>query len=91
MSNEKDSVFVPVNTTWNAETVAVQAGRPSRNSGASMNAPITLSSTYVHTSDLGYGRDGNQTWAALEEALGKLDGGIATTFSSGLEIGRAHV
>ena len=84
MSNEKDSVFVPVNTTWNAETVAVQAGRPSRNSGASMNAPITLSSTYVHTSDLGYGRDGNQTWAALEEALGKLDGGIATTFSSGL-------
>ena len=84
MSNKEDSVFVPVNTKWDAETVAVQAGRPSRNSGASMNAPITLSSTYVHTSDLGYGRDGNQTWTALEEALGKLDGGIATTFSSGL-------
>ena len=107
VSTQPNSEFVPVNAQWDAETVTVQAGRPSRRPGASMNAPITLSSTYVHTSELGYGRDGNQTWAALEEALGKLDGGIASTFSSGLaattaiadlipsggtiEIGRAHV
>ncbi len=49
-----------------------------------MNTPMTLSSTYVHTTDLEYGRDGNQSWGTLEEALGKLEGGIATTFSSGL-------
>ena len=63
VSTQPNSEFVPVNAQWDAETVTVQAGRPSRRPGASMNAPITLSSTYVHTSELGYGRDGNQTWA----------------------------
>jgi len=79
-----NSAFIPVHKDWDPSTVAVQAGRPSRTSGAPMNTPVTFSSTYVHTSDLGYGRDGNQSWSALEETLGELEGGIATTFSSGL-------
>lgn len=69
---------------WSADTVAVQAGRPARVAGAPMNAPITLSATYVHDAALAYGRDGNQTWGALEAALGVLDGGRAVSFASGL-------
>ena len=84
MPNNKYPEFVPVEPNWYQNTVAVQAGRPARFAGAPMNTPVTLSSTYVHTTDLGYGRDGNQSWGALEEALGQLEGGIATTFSSGL-------
>ena len=84
MPNNKYPEFVPIESTWNPNTVAVQAGRPARVAGAPINAPVILSSTYVHTTDLGYGRDGNQSWGALEEALGQLEDGIATTFSSGL-------
>lgn len=69
---------------WSADTVAVQAGRPARVAGAPMNAPITLSSTYVHDASLEYGRDGNAGWGAFESALGELDGGRAVTFASGL-------
>jgi cystathionine gamma-synthase len=49
-----------------------------------MNAPVTLSSTYVHDAAVEYGRDGNAGWGALETALGALDGGRAVTFASGL-------
>jgi cystathionine gamma-synthase len=75
---------VALDPTWTADTIAVQAGRPARVPGAPMNAPITLSSTYVHDASLEYGRDGNAGWAALETALGALDGGRAVTFASGL-------
>jgi cystathionine gamma-synthase len=75
---------VSISPEWNAETIAVQAGRPERTAGAPMNKAITLSSTYVHSAALGYGRDGNEGWGALEAALGELDGGYAITFSSGL-------
>jgi cystathionine gamma-synthase len=52
--------------------------------GSAMNVPITLTSTYVHGSEVGYARDGNESWFALEAALSELDGGHATIFSSGL-------
>jgi cystathionine gamma-synthase len=66
------------------ETLAVHAGRPSRVPGAPLSTPITLSSTYVHTAAIEYGRDGNDGWSALETALAALDGGRALTFASGL-------
>jgi cystathionine gamma-synthase len=69
---------------WSADTVAVQAGRPARVAGAPMNPPIIMSSTYVHDASVEYGRDGNETWGALEAALDALDGGSAVTFASGL-------
>jgi cystathionine gamma-synthase len=75
---------VSLDPEWSADTVAVQAGRPSRRPGAPMNPPLTLSSTYVHDAALEYGRDGNVAWGALEVALGALDGGAAVTFASGL-------
>jgi cystathionine gamma-synthase len=70
------------------ETLAVTAGRPPRLSGASFNPAVHLASTYVGSHDIttavGYGRDGNDTWRALEEAVGALEGGRALAFASGM-------
>jgi cystathionine gamma-synthase len=49
-----------------------------------MNPAIALSTTYIHSTPIAYGRDGSETWGALEKALGDLDGGYAVTFASGL-------
>jgi len=75
---------VTLDPGWTPDTVAVQAGRPTRTPGAPMNPPIAMSSTYVQDATIEYGRDGNAGWGALEAALGALDGGHAVTFSSGL-------
>ena len=84
MNESLDPAALTLDPEWLADTVAVQAGRPARVPGAPMNAPITLSSTYVHDATIEYGRDGNAGWSALETALGALDGGRAVTFASGL-------
>jgi cystathionine gamma-synthase len=61
---------------------------------APLNPPVVFASTYVGAHDaqaaeLGYGRYGNPTWQALEEALGALEGGRALTFSSGMAAAHA--
>lgn len=71
------------------ETLAVSLGRPRRTPGAPLNVSPVLASTYVGAQDtsgpgLGYGRDGNATWTALEDVLGALEGGRALTFASGM-------
>ncbi|WP_141012857.1 trans-sulfuration enzyme family protein [Nocardioides sambongensis] len=65
-------------------TVAVTAGRPRHVPDQPLNTPITMASTYVAAGDLEYGRYGNPTWDAFEEALGALEGGRALTFGSGM-------
>ena len=65
-------------------TVAVTAGRPPHETDQPLNEPITMASTYVAGGDLEYGRYGNPTWTAFEEALGALEGGRALAFSSGM-------
>ena len=65
-------------------TVAVTAGRPAAEPDAPLNTPITLASTYVGGGDREYGRYGNPTWAAFEEAVGALEGGRALSFASGM-------
>ncbi len=65
-------------------TLAVVAGRPSREPGAPLTVGMSFSSTYVADGDIGYGRHGNVTWAAFEEALGALEGGTAVAFASGI-------
>ncbi|MEJ7832311.1 MAG: PLP-dependent transferase [Nocardioides sp.] len=65
-------------------TIAVTAGRPAHVPDAPLNTPITMASTYVAGGDVDYGRYGNPTWAAFEEALGALEGGRCLAFSSGL-------
>jgi cystathionine gamma-synthase len=84
MSDSPNPTPLTLDPAWTPDTVAVQAGRPARLPGASMNPPIVLSSTYVHDAAVEYGRDGNAGWTALETALGALDGGRAVTFASGL-------
>jgi len=66
------------------ETIAVVAGRPLRVPGAPLNEPITPASTFHVGTDVEYGRDGNPGAAALETAIGELEGGTAVTFASGL-------
>ncbi len=65
-------------------TIAVTAGRPARDPDAPLNPPITMASTYVATGDVEYGRYGNPTWTAFEDALGALEGGRALAFASGM-------
>lgn len=65
-------------------TIAVHAGRPDRTPDAPLNTPITMAATYVAGGDVEYGRYGNPTWTALEDALGELEGGRCLVFASGL-------
>src|SRR5262249_5081932 len=66
-------------------TLAVVLGRPSAAPGAPLSEPVTFASTYRAGEDgPGYGRYGNPSWTALEEALGGLEGGTAVAFASGM-------
>jgi len=66
-------------------TLAVTAGRGARRPGDPLSVPVVLASTYRAEGDgPPYGRDGNPTWTALEEAIGALEGGTAVVFSSGM-------
>ena len=65
-------------------TIAVTAGRPPHEPDEPLNVPITMTSTYVATGDLEYGRFGNPSWTAFEDTLGALEGGRALAFASGM-------
>ena len=65
------------------ETAMVQGGRPT-GPGAMLNTPLVLNSTFRAGGELGYGRSGNDTWAAFEDVMGELEGGEAIAFSSGI-------
>ncbi len=66
------------------ETTAITAGRPDIAPDASLNPPVVLTSTFHSGGPIGYGRYGNQTWSALESAIGELEGGSTLIFSSGM-------
>lgn len=65
-------------------TVAVTAGRPPHEADQPLSHPITMASTFVGGGEREYGRSGNPTWEAFEDVLGRLEGGRALAFSSGL-------
>jgi len=66
-------------------SVVVAAGPPARVPGASVNPPVEFTSTYAAPgAGVGYGRNGNPVWSAFEEALGRLEGGQARVFGSGM-------
>ena len=65
-------------------TLAVTAGRPARTPDAPLNTPIVAASSFVAGGPMGYAREDSPTTAALEEALGALEGGSAITFASGM-------
>jgi len=66
------------------ETVAITAGRPKRRPDAPLNEAVTFASTFHAGGPVAYGRDGNPTWTAFEDALGVLEGGTALAFASGM-------
>ena len=81
-------------TRWQLETVAVTAGRPDQVVDAPLNPPVVFASTYVgahetSAASIGYGRYGNPTWLALEQAIGALEGGRALSFASGMAAAHA--
>lgn len=65
------------------ETVAVTAGRPQA-PGEPLNVPPVMASAFHAGGDHAYARRGTPTSAALEEALGRLDGGQAVVYGSGV-------
>lgn len=65
-------------------TKIVSLGRPARTPDAPVNQPVTFASTYHAGGSTGYGREGNPTWAALEDVVRELEGGRAVAFASGL-------
>lgn len=62
----------------------VAAGRPERTPDAALNTPIELTSTFNAGGEVGYGRFGNQSWRALEEAIETLENGKTLLFPSGM-------
>ena len=65
------------------DTEIVHGGRP-QGAGSTLNHPVVLNSTYRAGGPRGYGRSGNETWDALEEVVGALEGGEAVAFASGI-------
>jgi len=66
------------------ETIAITAGRPAVTPDSALNPPISLNSTFTSGGPIGYGRYGNETWTALESAIGALEGGQTLSYSSGM-------
>jgi cystathionine gamma-synthase len=65
-------------------TEAVMAGRGPAVSGLPLNPPPVFASAFHANGSHSYGREGNPTWEAFEEALGVLEGGHGIAFSSGM-------
>jgi cystathionine gamma-synthase len=66
------------------ESKVVAAGRPTKQPDGALNPPIALNSTFHEGGPVGYGRYGNETWSALEDAISILEGGKTLLFSSGM-------
>jgi cystathionine beta-lyase/cystathionine gamma-synthase len=68
------------------ESMLVHAG-VEREPGAPLAPPLIATSAYISAGPpvaaSAYGRDGNPTWSALEEGLGRLEGATAVVFASG--------
>jgi cystathionine gamma-synthase len=80
-----EPVSHPTDDDLSPASLVVALGRPERTPGASVNPPVELTSTYAAIpGGVGYGRNGNPTWTAFEEALGALEGGSALVFGSGM-------
>lgn len=71
-------------TELDPETIVVTAGRP-HTPGRPVNHPILPISNYDSGGGPEYARtSGTDSWLALEEAIGALEGGRAVSFSSGM-------
>ncbi|MDQ1745078.1 MAG: cystathionine gamma-synthase [Pseudonocardiales bacterium] len=69
----------------------IATGRPPRIPAGPVNQPLVLTSTFHAGGERVYGRDGNDTVDAFEAALGAVEGGGATAFSSGMAASTALI
>ncbi len=66
------------------ESWLVAAGREKR-PGAPLNVPLVPASSFVLGAGRAYSRDdATPTWEALEDVVGRLEGGVAVAFASGM-------
>ncbi len=65
------------------ETLLVAGGRPAATPDGPLNEPITPASA-LHPGEVGYARGDAPAWQALEQVIGRLEGGEAVTFASGM-------
>ena len=94
LSNQPEEDFID---RLRPESLAVLEGRPAK-AGAPLNTPINLASNF-HPGEQGprpndgsangpnriYSRaDGTESWSAFEAAIGRLEGGQAISFASGM-------
>lgn len=69
---------------WSPRTQLIAAGRPAA-VGAPLNTPIVAASNYTLGAARDYARGhGTPTWEAMEEVIGRLEGGSAIAFASGM-------
>lgn len=71
-------------TSHRLATLAVEAGRPPRAPGQPLSVPPAFASVLRAPAAAEYGRFTNDSFTAVEQALGALDGGIAVVFASGM-------
>lgn len=68
---------------WAPETILIASARPT-GAGEPLNPALVMASTYRADGAVGYGREGNPTWSALEQALGDLESAHALALASGM-------
>jgi cystathionine gamma-synthase len=90
MARDPASVIVmengPDSVRLRPESVVVAAGRPARTARAPLNTPIVLSAPFHFGPDDNYylRQGSSDTITAFEDAVGRLDGGNALAFASGM-------
>ncbi|MDA8196217.1 MAG: PLP-dependent transferase [Actinomycetota bacterium] len=72
-------------------TKVVHGGRPKNVTGAPLNFPIGVSTTYIAGGTSIYSRFGTEVTRALEEVIAELEGGETLSFASGLAAVKAVV
>ncbi len=72
-------------------TIAIHGGRPKKVTGAPLNYPVGVSSTYVAGGSAVYSRFETDATRALEEVIAELEGGDTLSFASGLAAVKAVV
>lgn len=78
------STALPASEWTHVESLVVAAGRD-RRPGAPLNVPPVPASNFSLGADRAYSRDdGTPTWEALEDLVGRLEGGRAVAFASGM-------
>ena len=73
------------------ETELIRAGRPAPEPGGPLNTPIVPASALHPGGEVNYARAGHPAWTPLERTIGRLEGGEAIVFASGMGAASAAI